>query len=197
MPEPFLSESGSYDQTFLLSIIPILELRRGDIADRLEEPLSVEPGYPFEGRVLNNFQSLPPATPPDNLRLDKTSYCFSECVVICGAYASDRGCNAGFDKSLAMPYGKILTNTIAIMNKVALDLASPERLLQCIQRQVGVNGPRRTPPDDHPWVHVDDEGNVDESSPGCDVGKVGEPELVGPYCAEYSLNEVKATMIVY
>jgi hypothetical protein len=70
VPETFLFVPDSYGQTFLLSIVRLFKFRRGDVADRFEEPPSVEPGYPFEGSVLHSLETLPRTALSDDLGLE-------------------------------------------------------------------------------------------------------------------------------
>jgi transposase len=48
-------------------------------------------------------------------------------------------------------------------------------LLQFIEHEAGMGGPRRPPPDDAPGEGVDHEGHVDKADPGRDIGEVADP----------------------
>ena len=53
-----------------------------------------------------------------------------------------------------------------------------KRLFQRIEDEAGVRRPAGPPADDPPGISVDDEGNVDEPRPGCDVGEVRHPKSI-------------------
>ena len=46
-----------------------------------------------------------------------------------------------------------------------------ERLFESVQDKVGISCSAGPPADDPPRVGVDDEGDIDEASPGRDIGK--------------------------
>jgi len=48
---------------------------------------------------------------------------------------------------------------------------------------------------DHPGEHIDDEGGVDESRPGRDIGEGGDPELVRPAGPETPLHEIERSAL--
>ena len=52
-----------------LTMVVGLGLSRGQVADRFEEALMVEPGYPFQRGQFQRLQRLPGGTPVDQLGL--------------------------------------------------------------------------------------------------------------------------------
>jgi hypothetical protein len=56
--------------------------------------------------------------------------------------------------------------------------AVADRLLEGIERQVRPQGRRRPPSNDSPREDVDDERDVDETSPGRDLREIGDPVCV-------------------
>lgn len=54
-----------------------------------------------------------------------------------------------------------------------------DRLFQGIQHEAGMRCPADPPAHDIAGEHVDYEGDVDEACPCCDIGKVGDPQLLG------------------
>src|SRR5690349_9828817 len=75
--------------------------------------------------------------------------------------------------------------------------ASPDRLLQGVEGEVGAQRAGCLPADDHPRVDVGDEGDVDEPRPGADVGQVGNPEAVRGAGAEAAIDEIPRPVGLY
>src|SRR5215204_2636137 len=69
-----------------------------------------------------------------------------------------------------------------------------ERLLQCVQDQVGVHRAGHAPADDASRKDIDDECHVDEPRPSRDVSKVGHPQLIRSGRAELALDQVCRTI---
>jgi hypothetical protein len=57
-------------------------------------------------------------------------------------------------------------------------LASPQRLLQRVERQVAPQRRRHTPANDVAREDIDHEREVAEAAPGRDAGDVRDPELI-------------------
>src|SRR5262245_46061709 len=76
------------------------------------------------------------------------------------------------------------------MNHAPGSRASPERLLERIQDQVGAHRAGDAPADDAARKHIDDESHVDEPRPGRDVGEIGDPELIRPNGGELALDQI-------
>jgi len=57
-------------------------------------------------------------------------------------------------------------------------VASVDRHLECVDRQVTAQRSRRLPPDDKPTEHVNDERHLDLTSVSLHVSEVRDPETV-------------------
>ena len=77
--------------------------------------------------------------------------------------------------------------------------AAPDRpalvqgLLQRVQHEAGVSRAGDTPADDAPRKDVDDEGDIDETGPRRDVGKVGHPQGVRTRRFELPIDAIERT----
>lgn len=69
-----------------------------------------------------------------------------------------------------------------------VSLRQEARLLQRIQHEVSAHGCADPPADDPAGKDVDDEGDIDKTLPGGDVGEVGDPELVWAICLEGTMH---------
>ena len=70
-------------------------------------------------------------------------------------------------------------------------LAVMEGLFQRVEHEARVRRVRDDPPaDDAPCIGVDDESDVDEASPGGDIGEVGDPEHVWTWCPELTIDVI-------
>ena len=67
----------------------------------------------------------------------------------------------------------------------------PGRHVERCNDEVSGHGPTRLPPHDPAGVDVNDEGDVDDTTPGGAVGEVGDPQLVGTRRSEVALHEVR------
>src|SRR5690606_28961458 len=74
---------------------------------------------------------------------------------------------------------------------VLLDPPSPQRHLQCIQREFGPHVVRDLPAHDHPRVHVQDERHVCAAGPRADIRHVRHPWLVGAGGSEVAVDQVR------
>ena len=74
----------------------------------------------------------------------------------------------------------VLRSPIGMVHQPAAMDGPPimEGLLQSIEHEAGMRGPRDPPADDAAGIGIDDEGHIDEAGPGADIGEVGEPEHV-------------------
>jgi hypothetical protein len=66
-------------------------------------------------------------------------------------------------------------------------------LLQRVQHKAGVRRAGDTPADDAPCEGIDDESDIDETSPGRDVGKVGHPQGVRTWRFELAIDAIERT----
>src|SRR3954452_11611605 len=94
--------------------------------------------------------------------------------------AANRRLDARRGKSLGIFDREILHTAITVMDEAAAPdgPALVQSLLQRVQHEAGVSGAGDTPADDTPRKDVDDEGDIDETGPGRDVGKIGHPQGV-------------------
>jgi len=53
-----------------------------------------------------------------------------------------------------------------------------------------MRGSADTPADDPPGIDVDDEGDIGEPVPGCDIGEIGHPQNVRRWHAELAVHLV-------
>ena len=70
---------------------------------------------------------------------------------------------------------------------VAFRLTCVQRLLQCIEYEVGPHRTADSPADDTPGKDVDDEGDIDKALPCRDIREVGDPQLVRPLRLELEI----------
>jgi hypothetical protein len=77
--------------------------------------------------------------------------------------------------------------------------AAPDRpalvqgLLQRVQHEAGVSRAGDTPADDAPRKGIDDEGDIDETDPRRDVGKIGHPQSVRTRHFELPIDAIERT----
>jgi hypothetical protein len=98
--ETSLVESDLPGRALLLFIVHGLELGRGDVPDRIEEPSVVEPVDPFEGGEFYFLEALPRAIGPDHFCLKEPKDRLGQGVVVRIANTSHRRFDAGFGNSL-------------------------------------------------------------------------------------------------
>lgn len=159
------------------------------------KPSSVVPGHPGQRRVLDGLEAPLGPAPLDHLRHEEADRALGERVVVRDADAPDRRLDLRFDQSLCVPERKALRSSIAVMNDTFDIVALVDRLLESIQREVRGERRRCTPTDDSTREDVDDEGNVDESSRGRDIGQIRDPEVIRPRRYEVSLDEIQTTSV--
>ena len=160
-----------------MRIIALLGLGRRDVADRLEEPSVVEPVDPFKRGQLDCFEVSPRPSSVDHLGFVEAVDRLGERVVVGVADAADRRKDAGLGEAFGVADRDVLPAPIAVMNQpVALaGAASVERLLQRVENEARMRRSARSLADDLTGEGVDDEGDIDEPGPGCDVGEVRQP----------------------
>src|SRR3954463_6671687 len=71
--------------------------------------------------------------------------------------------------------------------------ARVQSLLQRVQHKAGVSRTGDTPADDAPCKSVNDEGDIDETGPRCDVGKIGHPQGVRMRRFELPIDAIERT----
>src|SRR3954468_18440876 len=89
----------------------------------------------------------------------------------------------------------VLHTAIAVMDEAAAPdgPALVQGLLQRVQHEAGVSRAGDTPADDAPCKGVDDEGDIDETGPRRDVGKVGHPQGVRTRRFELPIDVIERT----
>src|ERR1044071_5528808 len=68
-----------------------------------------------------------------------------------------------------------------------------QSLLQRVQHEAGVSRAGDTPADDTPRKDVNDEGDIDETGPCRDVGKIGHPQGVRTWRFELAIDAIERT----
>src|SRR5919201_6906522 len=66
--------------------------------------------------------------------------------------------------------------------------------LERVEDERGAHVRRQLPPDDHPAVAVEHEGEVEEAVPGAEIGQVADPLLVRAGGAEVALQQVAGAL---
>ena len=125
-----------------------------DLAVGFEESAVVEPVDPFERGVLEVFEAAPGAAVADEFGLVQPDQRLGERIVIRVALRPDRVDRGGLGEPLGVPNRQVLDAAIRMMDEILERLAglraSPDRLLQGIEGDVGAQRPRGLPIDDHP-----------------------------------------------
>lgn len=135
----------------LLTVARLLELDRRHVANRLEQPLAVEPCDPVQRRVLDAIDTLPGAKSMDHFGLVESVDAFRHRVVVRIALAADGRLEAGFRQSLRVANRKILHAPIAVMHQPLriADRPIEQRLLQGVECQIAAQRVRYPPAYDH------------------------------------------------
>ena len=99
---------------------------------------------------------------------------FGEGIVIAVPDAANRRLDARRGKPLGIFDRKILHPAITVMDEAAAPdgPALVQSLLQRVQHKAGVSRAGDTPADDTPRKDVDDKGDIDETGPRRDIGKI-------------------------
>src|SRR3954447_13005219 len=98
-------------------------------------------------------------------------------------------------QALRQPLEPKLHTAITVMDEAAAPdgPALVQSLPQRVQHEAGVRRAGDTPADDTPRKDVDDEGDIDETGPCRDVGKVGYPQGVRTRCFELPIDTIART----
>ena len=150
----------------------------------------IEPVGPFQRCVFHGFQMPPGTATLNHFGLVESDNRFRQRVVVRVADAAHRGLSLRFGQAFAVAYRQILA-TITMMHHTLGSRARPQRLLQCVQNQFRAHRTRHAPADDAPREHIDDQGDVDKTSPRRDVGKVCYPQLIGTTRLELALDQIE------
>src|SRR3954469_21102754 len=118
----------------------------------------------------------------NDLGLVETVDRLGESIVITVADAAHRRLDARLHQPLCVLDRDVLAAAVAVMYEPAAMDRPPimEGLLQRIEHEARMCCPGDTPAHDATGVGVDDEGDVDEARPGCNVGEVRDPEGIRP-----------------
>lgn len=108
----------------------------------------VEPVDPLERRVLDVIDPLPRPASADELGLVEPDDGLGEGVVVAVALGSDRVHGTLLTETLGVADREVLTAPITVVDQLIQIASSPDRHLQCVQREVGSQRPRRPPTDD-------------------------------------------------
>ena len=92
----------------LPSVVGGLELRRRDVADRLQQAAVVEPVDPLQGGVLDLIQALPGAAPTDEFGLVQADDRLGQGVVVGVPAGADRGDRTGLGEALGVADRQVL-----------------------------------------------------------------------------------------
>src|SRR3954453_10795661 len=178
-----------------LGIVGGLGLGGRDVPERLEEAAVVEPVDPFEGGKLDRFEAAPGAAPMDQLGFVEAVDGFGEGVIVAITDAANRRLDTRRGKPLGILDRDVLHTAIAVMDEAAAPdgPALVQGLLQRVQHEAGVSRAGDTPADDAPCKGVDDEGDIDETGPRRDVGKVGHPQGVRTRRFELPIDVIERT----
>src|SRR3954463_12642884 len=98
-------------------------------------------------------------------------------------------------QTLRRPLELGLHAAIAVVDETAAPdgPARVQGLFQRVQHEVGVRRAGDTPADNTPRKDVDDEGDIDETGPRRDVGKVGHPQGVRTQRFELPIDAIEGT----
>ena len=153
-----------------------------DVPDWLEEAAAIEPGDPFEGGELDRLEAAPGAAPMDHLSFVEAVDGFGEGIVIAVTDAANRRLDASLGKPLSILDRNVLHTAITVVDEAVAPngLALVQGLLQRVQYEAGVSRAGDTPANNAPRKSVDDKGDIDETGPRRDVGKILSANSGGP-----------------
>src|SRR5215210_1102149 len=100
-----------------------------------------------------------------------------------------------FVQVLRRPFDSALHTAITVVDEAAAPdgPALVQSWLQRVQHKTGVSRAGDTPADDAPCEDVDDEGDIDKTSPCRDVGKIGHPQGVWTRRFELPIDAIERT----
>src|SRR3954449_11931661 len=109
--------------------------------------------------------------------------------------AADRRVDTRRGKPLGILDRDVLHTAIAVMDEAAAPdgPARVQGLLQRVEHAASVSRAGDAPADDAPREDVDDEGDIDETGPRRDVGKVGHPQGVRTRRFELPIDAIERT----
>ena len=123
-----MCESRHHGVSLIASIVRLLELRRWEQADGLEQAPVVEPVNPFECGELDRLEMTPESSAPDDLGLEEANHRFSQGVVVGVTGAADRGADTDFGQALAVADRQVLGASIVGVDHQRLAIAALHRI---------------------------------------------------------------------
>src|ERR1035437_8055169 len=113
----------------------------------------------------------------DDLGLVEAIDGFREGIVVTITNAADRRLDACFRQALGILDRDVLAAPVAMMHEPAAMRRAPvmKGLLERIEHEARMRGSSGPPADDAPRMGVDDEGDIDKTAPGRDIGKIRDP----------------------
>ena len=127
----------------------------------------------------------------DHLRLEQPDHRFGQRIIVRVADGAHRRLHAGLGQPLRVPDRQILAPTVAVVHQAIGVGARPDRLLECIEGQIGPQRARYAPADDHPGEDVNHERHVDEPPPRGYVRQIRHPQCVGPARVEIAIHQIR------
>lgn len=169
--------SGLDGRTGLLRIVLRFELCFWHMTDGIEEPAIVEPTDPFERGAFRRIQRAPGTASVDHLRLEQINGGFTIALVQeSPELPTDADTPASLRCSL---YRTISSAPVAAVNQRFADLAGVQSQFQSIQHQISLHRSADTPAHDAAVEDIDHNGDMRESHPGVNAGKIRDSQLMG------------------
>jgi hypothetical protein len=141
----------------------------------------IEPVDPSECGEFDRFQRAPGSAPLNDFRFVEPYHRFREGIVVRIAAAADRRRDARIGEPFGVAHRQVLRSPITMVDqRRGGRSAIIERLLKCIEHEVGLQRRRDSPADNPAREDVDDERRVNKATPRRDVREVGDPELIRP-----------------
>ena len=103
-------------------LVPVGRLRLGrrDVADRLQQPVVVEPRHPFQRGQFDSLARLPRPAPVDDLGLVQPVDGLGQGVVVTVTGGADRGLDASLCQALAVADRDVLAAAVAMVGQTAV-----------------------------------------------------------------------------
>src|SRR6202000_2407784 len=98
-------------------------------------------------------------------------------------------------QALCVANAEILRSVITVVGQSLFYLSGVQCLLECIQHQLGMHRPTRSPAYDPPSKYIDDESDVNEAGPGGDECEVANPQLIRSRGGKTSLNPIQRLLL--
>jgi len=131
-----------------------------------------------------------PAAAVDEVAFQGLEERFAEGVVVGAAASAHRLLDPGEAAAAAEGKRDILRPLVGVMDESAVGSASLQRLLQCVDDELGAEVVFEGPANNAAAVTVDDHGEVEPALPATEVGDVGDPEPVRRRRPEVALDEI-------